>query len=299
VVRPGTRVSWGTSQGRTTGRVVRKLTRPTTIKGFQVKASEASPRWLVRSDKTGEEAAHAASALTVLAKVRETAGSGALLLPVNADLRVVESALEVHEESALVVVEAATGGLVAQDLAVVEAAADAQVAFNADGTIDMVLMRPCVGQGSGWIYTADMLDANASVFAGKAMYDNHESEQAKRARQGLPRPPSELAGEIRESWFDPAFRTPDDGALDLDPGALVGRCMLVEDMEKLVRRLPRQVKTSVNAQGTGWRPGTRNGRRGRVLEGFVDDPDRTTVDLVTRAGAGGAVASLYRELAPA
>jgi hypothetical protein len=75
--------------------------------------------------------------------------------------------------------------------------------------------------------------------------------------------------------------------------------MLTEDMEKLVRRLPRAVKTSVNSDATGLRPGMRRGKKGAIVEGFVNDPEQHSVDLVTRAGAGGAVASLYREMAAA
>ena len=62
-LRKGTKVSWGTSQGRTTGRVEKKLTSPTSIKGHQVKASSDNPEYLVKSDKTGAEAAHKPDAL--------------------------------------------------------------------------------------------------------------------------------------------------------------------------------------------------------------------------------------------
>jgi hypothetical protein len=186
------------------------------------------------------------------------------------------------------------------DLRVLEAAVDGDVKFNADGTVDMVLIRPCHGRGVGnRIYEADMLKRYAPTFAGLAMYDSHESPAAARARQGLPRPPSELAGEVRESWFDDSFSTPADEEMGFERGAVIGRVMLTEDAEKLVRRLPRQIKTSVNSEATGLRPGSRRGKRGAVVEGFVNDPERHSVDLVTRAGAGGAVASLYRELAPA
>ena len=59
----GDRVEWNTSQGRTHGGVVRKLTSPTSIKGHDVKASDENPEYLVRSDKTGAEPAHKPGAL--------------------------------------------------------------------------------------------------------------------------------------------------------------------------------------------------------------------------------------------
>jgi hypothetical protein len=61
--RQGDRVSWETSQGRTRGKVVRKLTSDTEIEGFSVSASDDDPRYLVRSEKTGAEAAHKPEAL--------------------------------------------------------------------------------------------------------------------------------------------------------------------------------------------------------------------------------------------
>ncbi len=62
----GDRVSWRTPQGETTGKVRRKLTAPTSIKGHHVAASEDNPEYLVVSDESGEEAAHKPGALTKL-----------------------------------------------------------------------------------------------------------------------------------------------------------------------------------------------------------------------------------------
>ncbi|UDY35116.1 hypervirulence associated TUDOR domain-containing protein [Dermatobacter hominis] len=66
----GDRVSWDTSQGRTTGVVVRLLTSPTDIKGHHVAADPSAPQYLVRSERSGEEAAHHRSALRKLASRR-------------------------------------------------------------------------------------------------------------------------------------------------------------------------------------------------------------------------------------
>ncbi|PPS39959.1 DUF2945 domain-containing protein [Chroococcidiopsis sp. TS-821] len=61
--KTGDKVKWKTSQGTTTGEVKQKLTSPTDIKGHHVAASEESPQYLVKSDKSGKEAAHKPDAL--------------------------------------------------------------------------------------------------------------------------------------------------------------------------------------------------------------------------------------------
>ncbi|MBE9104398.1 DUF2945 domain-containing protein [Nostoc cf. edaphicum LEGE 07299] len=61
--KKGDRVEWNTSQGKTTGKVVKKLTLPTDIKEHHIAASEDNPEYLVESDKTGKQAAHKPDAL--------------------------------------------------------------------------------------------------------------------------------------------------------------------------------------------------------------------------------------------
>ena len=61
--KPGDKVDWNTSQGRTTGTVKKKLTQPTDIKSHHVAASPENPEYLVQSDKTGAQAAHKPEAL--------------------------------------------------------------------------------------------------------------------------------------------------------------------------------------------------------------------------------------------
>lgn len=56
--KAGDTVKWDHSQGTTTGKVVRKLTRETHIKGHKVAASRDHSEYLVESDKTGARAAH-------------------------------------------------------------------------------------------------------------------------------------------------------------------------------------------------------------------------------------------------
>jgi plastocyanin len=62
-LKAGDKVSWNTSQGETHGTVVKKQTTPTEIKGHHVAASKDNPEYIVKSDKTGAQAAHKAEAL--------------------------------------------------------------------------------------------------------------------------------------------------------------------------------------------------------------------------------------------
>jgi Hypervirulence associated proteins TUDOR domain len=62
-LKPGTKVRWNTSQGETTGKVVKRQTRATKIKTHKVAASKDNPEYIVRSDKSGRTAAHKRRAL--------------------------------------------------------------------------------------------------------------------------------------------------------------------------------------------------------------------------------------------
>ena len=57
-LKPGDHVEWNTSQGKTEGTIEKKLTKPMEIKKHHVEASEENPEYLVKSEKTGKEAAH-------------------------------------------------------------------------------------------------------------------------------------------------------------------------------------------------------------------------------------------------
>jgi len=61
--KKGERVAWGTSQGETHGKVIKKQTSETRIKGHKVAASEDAPQFIVESDKSGKKAAHKPEAL--------------------------------------------------------------------------------------------------------------------------------------------------------------------------------------------------------------------------------------------
>jgi hypothetical protein len=54
----GDTVGWDSSGGHSTGKVVKKQTTPTKVKGHKVAASKDNPEYIVASDKTGAKAAH-------------------------------------------------------------------------------------------------------------------------------------------------------------------------------------------------------------------------------------------------
>lgn len=62
-LKSGDRVSWQSHGGTAEGKVVRKVTKPMTIKGHKVAASKDNPEFLVETDE-GKRAAHKADALT-------------------------------------------------------------------------------------------------------------------------------------------------------------------------------------------------------------------------------------------
>ena len=62
-IKVGDRVAWTSSGGRSVGKVVKKQTAPTQIKGHKVAASKDNPEMIVESDKSGKRAAHKPGAL--------------------------------------------------------------------------------------------------------------------------------------------------------------------------------------------------------------------------------------------
>lgn len=62
--KKGDKVEWNASGGKTTGKVISKLTEPTDVEGQRVATSDDDPRYLVESDKSGERAAHKPESLT-------------------------------------------------------------------------------------------------------------------------------------------------------------------------------------------------------------------------------------------
>lgn len=61
--KPGDKVAWESSGGKSVGKVVKKLTHPIEIAEHHVAAAPDNPEFLVRSDKSGKVAAHRPAAL--------------------------------------------------------------------------------------------------------------------------------------------------------------------------------------------------------------------------------------------
>ena len=51
-LKTGDKVSWDSSGGHSIGKVVKKQTSPTQIKGHKVAASKDNPQYIVKSDKS-------------------------------------------------------------------------------------------------------------------------------------------------------------------------------------------------------------------------------------------------------
>jgi hypothetical protein len=158
--------------------------------------------------------------------------------------------------------------------------------IQADGTVLVHIIRPCVGKGKGrHVYEADMLAKHGGHFTGWPMMVDHESPEAQRRAGGLPPSVWRIGGEILESWWDP--NVPAEGRFG--QGAIVGRVRPAPMIAELIEAFPRLVQTSINTHATGVRPTTKEGRPAYLVEGFASEG---TVDWVTKAGAGGKVVQL-------
>ncbi len=69
-LRRGDRVEWNFGRGKAVGVVQRKLTAPTTIGRQKVAARPDDPRYLVKTERSGKEAAHKAEALRKIPRSR-------------------------------------------------------------------------------------------------------------------------------------------------------------------------------------------------------------------------------------
>ena len=62
-LKAGDHVTWETSQGETSGKVVKKETSTTKVGGHTAKPTKDDPQYRVKSDKSGKEAVHKPDAL--------------------------------------------------------------------------------------------------------------------------------------------------------------------------------------------------------------------------------------------
>ena len=62
--KQGDQVEWNTPQGKTRGKVKKKLTSSTQVGGQNINASEDDPCYLIESEKSGKESAHKPDSLS-------------------------------------------------------------------------------------------------------------------------------------------------------------------------------------------------------------------------------------------
>lgn len=181
--------------------------------------------------------------------------------------------------------------------------------FDADGTVGIAIIRPCVSRGKRLrglppIYTPEMLAENAGVFAGWLMYADHLSEAAGdappdetvseevlRLLEAKGRSVRDLGGRILSSRWDPRFRAPYDDEYGYRPGAVVGRALPQPFIREMIEADPELLHVSINAYPKGARPGAApwdRSQRGMLVEGILTRPPGS-VDWVPRGGAGGRV----------
>ena len=60
----GDKVEWDSSGGHSVGKVVRKVTSTTHIKGHKIAAAKDNPQYIVESNQSGKRAAHKPDALS-------------------------------------------------------------------------------------------------------------------------------------------------------------------------------------------------------------------------------------------
>ena len=59
----GDSVEWNTSQGKTTGKVIKKVTKPVKVGDYTAKASKDNPQYEVETTKSRKTAVHKADSL--------------------------------------------------------------------------------------------------------------------------------------------------------------------------------------------------------------------------------------------
>lgn len=169
-----------------------------------------------------------------------------------------------------------------------ESAALNESVVAADGTVEMHLIRPCIGRGRGrHLYEADMLANNAKVFSGWRMFIDHLAPSAKKMQEGLPRSIRDLGGRILESWWDPDV--PADPSKGYGQGAVVGKARPVGIVRALIEEDPELLEASISATATGVRRVVRDGQSVWLVEGI---DKQGSVDFVSEGGAGGRINAL-------
>lgn len=167
--------------------------------------------------------------------------------------------------------------------------------FDAQGRVPIHVIRPGIGRGRGrHLYRPEMLREHGTIFAGWPMYQDHLSPAAKRAAGGQPRSIRDKGGIIKESWWDPA--TPADKTRGFGQGSVVGMVRPVKAIRDLIDDDPAMVEASISAEATAVEDTMTEGQRVLDVKGIkgLREGGRPggSVDWVSEAGAGGAVASI-------
>jgi hypothetical protein len=153
-------------------------------------------------------------------------------------------------------------------------------AVRKDGTIPLRIVKP--GWGSSGYYPAELLKEQASsVFPkGTKMFWDHQTEKEKRERPE--RSLRDLAAETVDDavWMDKGPRGP----------GVYANAKVFAPYREAIDELAPHIGTSLVAYGEV-KTGTREGRKGPIVESFVGKA--ASVDFVTTAGAGGEVISLF------
>jgi hypothetical protein len=167
--------------------------------------------------------------------------------------------------------------------------------FDERGRVPLHVIRPGIGRGRGrHHYRPDMLQEHGSIFTGWPMYQDHLSAAAKKAAGGQPRSIRDKGGIIKESWWDPA--TPADKTRGFGAGSVVGMVRPVKAIRDLIDDDPQMVEASISAEATAVEATLVEGERVLDVKGIkaLREGGRPggSVDWVSEAGAGGAVASI-------
>lgn len=167
--------------------------------------------------------------------------------------------------------------------------------FDARGRVPLHIIRPGVGRGRGrHNYRPDMLQEHGTIFPGWPMYQDHLSPAAKKAAGGQPRSIRDKGGIIKESWWDPSV--PEDKDRKFGAGAVIGMVRPVKAIRDLIDDDPSMVEASISAEATAVEATVVEGERVLDVKGIkaLREGGRPggSVDWVSEAGAGGAVAQI-------
>lgn len=133
------------------------------------------------------------------------------------------------------------------------------------------------------LYTKALLERSADVLVGAKMFADHESPEATKKRNGLPRSVRDLAGRVVEARWDPAGGKAGQGSIQ----GLV--TVAPTWLWELIEADPELVGLSINGSGRV-RPETGpDGKPANLVEAITAID---SVDWVSAAGAGGRVLEL-------